>query len=108
MRRPSIVVLLAVVVLTPAGWSGAAVLAQPAAHHRSSATAPPSSAASPFRSLARGGYSPGSATRAPSGPAQLVGEAEATASGRRASGGAEGGAAGSATRPSQLLDLRTA
>src|SRR6185295_8822047 len=42
MRRSSIVVLLAVVVCAPAGWTGAAVLAQPDAHHRSSAAAPPS------------------------------------------------------------------
>ena len=69
MRRPSIVVLLAVVVCTPAGWTGAAVLAQPAAHHRSSTAPPPSAEPDPFRSLARGGYLPGSATRAPSGGA---------------------------------------
>ena len=106
MRRSSIVVLLAVVVCAPAGWTGAAVLAQPAAHHRSSAVAPPSGEPNPFRSRVRGGYSPGSATRAPSGPTPLVGEAEVTASGRPASGGADGGVAGSATRPSQLLDLR--
>ena len=105
MRRPSIVVLLAVVVCAPAWWTGAAVLAQPAPHHRSSAAAP-SGEPNPFRSAVRGGYSPGSATRAPSGPTPFVGEAEVTASARRASGGADGGVAGSATRPSQLLDLR--
>jgi hypothetical protein len=106
MRRPSIVVLLAVVVCTVAGWTGASVLAQPAAHHRSSTGAPPSAEQNPFRSLARGGYLPGSATRAPSGPASTPGEAEVTASGRPASGGADGGANGAASRPSQLLDLR--
>jgi Alginate lyase len=106
MRRPSIVVLLAVVVCTVAGWTGASVLAQPAAHHRSSTGGAPSVEQNPFRSLARGGYLPGSATRAPSGPTQAPGKAEVTASGRPASGGADGGRDRPATRPSQVLDLR--
>ena len=105
MRRPSIVVLLAVVVCTLAGWTGASVLAQPAPLHRSSTGGAPS-VEHPFRALARGGYLPGSATRAPSGPAPAPGKAEVTASGRPASGGADGGRDRAATRPSQLLDLR--
>src|SRR5690349_7785060 len=105
MRRPSIVVLLAVVVCTLAGWTGASVLAQPAPPHRSSTGGAPS-VEHPFRALARGGYLPGSATRAPSGPTPASGKAEVTASGRPASGGADGGRDRPATRPSQLLDLR--
>ena len=105
MRRPSIVVLLAVVVCTLAGWTGASVLAQPTALHRSS-TGGASSVEQPFRGLARGGYLPGSATRAPSGATLPPGKAEVTASGRPASGGADGGRDRAATRPSQLLDLR--
>ena len=105
MRRPSIVVLLAVVVCTLAGWTGASVLAQPAPLHRSSTAGAPS-VEQPFRALARGGYLPGSATRAPSGPTPAPGKAEVTASGRPASGGADGGRDRPATRPSQLLDLR--
>jgi hypothetical protein len=105
MRRPSIVVLLAVVVCTLAGWTGASVLAQPVALHRSSTAGAPS-VEQPFRALARGGYLPGSATRAPSGATLASGEAEVTASGRPASGGADGGRDRAATRPSQLLDLR--
>ena len=105
MRRPSIVVLLAVVVCTLAGWTGASVLAQPVALHRSSTAGAPS-VEQPFRALARGGYLPGSATRAPSGPTPASGKAEVTASGRPASGGADGGRGRPATRPSQLLDLR--
>ena len=65
MRRPSIVVLLAVVVCTLAGVDGRLG----ARRSRTSSTGGhrhrPST--SPFRSLARGGYLPGSATRAPSG-----------------------------------------
>ena len=105
MRRPSIVVLLAVVVCTLAGWTGASVLAQPTALHRSS-TGGASSVEQPFRGLARGGYLPGSATRAPSGATLPPGKAEVTASGRPASGGADGGRDRPATRPSQVLDLR--
>jgi hypothetical protein len=104
MRRPSIVVLLAVV-CTLAGWTGASVLAQSAALHRSSPGRTPS-VEQPFRALARGGYLPGSATRAPSGSAPAPGKAEVTASGRPASGGADGGRDRPAARPSQLLDLR--
>ena len=102
MRRPSIVVLLAVVMCASAGWTGASVLAHPAAHHRSSTAPRPSAEPDPFRSLARGGYLPGSATRAPSGGTNSAGPTaatgEATTPGRPAPG--------SAVRPSQLLDLR--
>jgi hypothetical protein len=101
MRRPSIVVLLTVVVCTLAGWTGATVLALPGAHHLSSAAASPSAEHNPFRSLARGGYLPGSATRAPSGGANSAGSTDATA--EAATPGRP--APGSAVRPSQLLDL---
>jgi Alginate lyase len=102
MRRSSIVVLLTVVVCTLAAWTAASVLALPRAHHLPSAAPPPSAGHHPLRAPARGGYVPGSATRAPSGGANSAGSgdatAEATTPGRPASG--------SAVRPSQLLDLR--
>ena len=94
MRRSSFVVLLAVVTATVAVWTGASVLAQPGTHHKNAAGAEPSADHNPFRSLIRGSYLPGSATRAPSGGAT----AEGAASDRPTSG--------TATRPSQLLDLR--
>jgi alginate lyase len=93
MRRSSFVVLLAVVVCTLAAWTGASVLAQPGAHHPSTTGARPSADHDPFRSLRRG-YLPGSATRAPSGSAAPEGAA------------ADRPSLGTATRPSQLLDLR--
>lgn len=97
MRRPSIVVLLAVVVCTLSGWTAASVLALPRAHH--SAPPVPSAEQSPFRSLARGAYLPGSATRAPSdGAAATATTVAATTPGRPTPG--------TAVRPSQLLDLR--
>jgi hypothetical protein len=102
MRRSSIVVLLTAVVCTLAAWTGATVLALPRGHHLPSAAGPPSAEQNPVRSLARGGYQPGSATRAPSaGTNSAVSSdttAEATTPGRPAPG--------SAVRPSQLLDLR--
>jgi len=93
MRRSSFVVLPAAVAAALAVWTGASVLAQPGTHHKPAAGARPSTDHNPFRSLVRGGYGPGSATRAPSGGAL-----------------AEGGAAdrptpGAAIRPGQLLDL---
>ena len=75
MRRPSFVVLLAVVAAALAAWTGASVLAQPGTHHKPAAGTRPSADHNPFRSLVRGGYRPGSATRAPSGGAVAEGEA---------------------------------
>ena len=61
MRRPSIVVLLAVIVCTLATWTAASVLAQTRAHHK---PATPSSAPTDPQNK---GYMPGSATRSASG-----------------------------------------
>jgi Alginate lyase len=82
MRRPSVVVLLAVVTCAITAWTGASVLAQPHEHHQGSAAR--SAPEGPLRYLTRGGYLPGSATRAASGAAGVAG----------------------ITRPSQVLDLR--
>ena len=75
MRRSSFVVLLAAVTAVLAVWTGASVLAQPVARARNTAGAQPSADHNPFRSLIRGGYLPGSATRAPSGRATVEGAA---------------------------------
>jgi hypothetical protein len=61
MRRPSIVVLLAVVVCTMATWTAASVLAQTRNHHKST-----TASSSPTDQL-HTGYMPGSATRSASG-----------------------------------------
>jgi hypothetical protein len=79
MRRSSIAVLPVVVVCVIAAWTGASVLAQP--HEKNPAATVQPAYRGPLRYLARGGYLPGSATRAASGAA-------------------------TATRPSQVLDLR--
>jgi hypothetical protein len=94
MRRSPFVLLLAVVSATVTGWTGASVLAQPSTHHAATASTASPADHNPFRSLVRGGYLPGSATRASSGRAT----AEDAAPDRPAPG--------TATRPSELLDLR--
>jgi len=94
MRRSSFAVLLTAVAAALAAWTGASVFAQPGTHHQPAAGARPSTAHNPFWSLARGGYRPGSATRAPSGGAIAEGEA------------ADRPTADAAIRPGQLLDLR--
>src|SRR6476661_2951728 len=90
MRRPSFVVLLVIALCTLATWTGTVVLAQPGAHRT------PWADHDVFRSLVRGGYRPGSATRAPSGDAGATTDGEAS----------DRSTPGAATRPSQLLDLR--
>ncbi len=77
MRRPSVVVLLAVVICAMATFTAAAVFAQPRTHHRSTASS--SSSTGPLNALNKG-FMPGSATRSASG-------------------------ASTASRPSQVLDL---
>jgi hypothetical protein len=59
MRRPSIVVLLTVVICASVTWAAAAVFAEPGEHHK------PTSTSSPSRG--RGAYMPDSATRSASG-----------------------------------------
>jgi Alginate lyase len=61
MRRPSIVVLLAVVVCTLATWTAASVLAQTRTHHKSTTSSPATT------DQQNKGYMPGSATRSASG-----------------------------------------
>jgi Alginate lyase len=78
MRRSSFVVLLALVIGTPAVWTGGSVLAQPGTHHENVAGARPSADHNPF----------------PSGRATAEGAVP------------DRPAAGAATRPGQLLDLR--
>jgi hypothetical protein len=77
MRRPFVVVLLAVLVVATATWTAASVFAQTRAHHKPATASPSSSAPAdqPHR-----GYMPDSARRSASG-------------------------ASTATRPSEVLDL---
>ncbi len=91
MRRSTVVVLLAAVVCAIATWTGASVLGQPREHDRN--TVSRSASPGPLRYLARGGYLPGSATRAASGSSETAGRSGT-------------GAVSNATRPSQVLDLR--
>jgi hypothetical protein len=66
MSRPSFVALLAIALCTMFTWMGTAVVAQPGTLHMASVDPPADHDV--FRSLLRGGYRPGSATR----PSQLL------------------------------------
>lgn len=107
MRRPLIVVLLAVAVLVTATWTATGVLARPGpGHHHKTTAAEKAAPGGPLRYLARGGYLPGSATRPASGAA----EGSVTDTGNTDLAGDAGSPLapavnGAATRPSQVLNL---